>query len=108
MDAETRCSSEPNHFQQNRTRDSADGSTHRGRIISPCCMNPPHYTTTDPYLASFVLSQGVVLAGCTRLGPQKVEYRLMADCHLHALLRLYWSGVPTIVVPIRLFAVLRT
>ena len=37
----------------------------------------------------------------------QVEYRFVADRHLHELLRLYWSGVPTVVVPIRLFGVLR-
>ncbi len=70
-------------------------------------MHPPHHTISDPYLASFVLCQGAVLASCRRLGPKKVEYRFVADRHLHALLRLYWRGVPTIVVPARLFAALR-
>jgi hypothetical protein len=70
-------------------------------------MNVPHYTTNDPYLASFVLSEGAVLAGCTRLGPKKVEFRFVADRSLHNLLRLYWSGNLTFVSPGRLFAALR-
>lgn len=71
-------------------------------------MTVPHHTTHDPYLASFVVSEGATLAGCMRLGPKKVEFRFVADRRLHELLRLYWSGVPLLVVPCRLFAVLRT
>lgn len=70
-------------------------------------MTVPHYTTNDPYLSSYVLSEGGVLAGCRRLGPKKVEFRFVADRHLHKLLHLYWSGQPTIAVPGRLFATLR-
>ncbi len=70
-------------------------------------MTTPLHRTTDPYLASFVLSEGAALAGCTRLGPKKVEFRFVADAHLHDLLRLYWSGVPTPVTPVRLFGALR-
>ena len=70
-------------------------------------MSVPHYSTNDPYLASFVLSEGAVLAGCTRLGPKKVEFRFVADRRLHELLRLYWSGVATPIAPMRLFGVHR-
>ncbi len=70
-------------------------------------LNAPHDTTNDPYLASFVLSEGAVLAGCTRLGPKKVEFRFLADQRLHELLRLYWSGVATPIAPLRLFGVHR-
>jgi hypothetical protein len=70
-------------------------------------MTEPNYKTHDPYLASFLLSEGGVLAGCTRNGPKQVEFRFVADRALHELLRLYWSGVPMLVVPCELFAALR-
>src|SRR6266508_2008147 len=76
--------------------------------LFPCRrMTAPDYKTNDPYLASFVLSEGAVLAGCTRLGPKKVEFRFVADRSLHEVLRLYWSGMATVIVPGRLFAALR-
>lgn len=74
---------------------------------SPRRMTAPHYTTTDPYLASFVLSEGAVLAGWRRIGPKKVAFRFVADHSLHQLLRLYWSAEPILVAPSRLFAVLQ-
>lgn len=64
----------------------------------------PQHTTTDWYLASFVLSQGIPLLGWRRLGPKKVEFRFLAGQRLHDALRLYWACVPTIVVPADLFA----
>ena len=70
-------------------------------------MDPPHYTTTDRYLSSFILYHRAALISCTRLGPKKVEYRFRSDRRLHELLRLYWSGLPTPVVPRRLFAALQ-
>lgn len=70
-------------------------------------MNQPHYTTNDPYLASFVISEGGMLAGCQRLGPKKVEFRFLADRDLHQTLRVYWSRLPVYAVPYRLFAALR-
>jgi hypothetical protein len=73
----------------------------------PCSMRSTLYATNDPYLASFVLSQGAVLAGYTRLGPKRVEFRFVADRALHDLLRLYWSGERVPVVPARLFDALR-
>ncbi len=71
-------------------------------------MTDAHYTTHDPFLASFVLSEGAALAGCRRIGPKTVEYHFVPDRHLHALLRLYWSGSPTVVAPAQLFAALRS
>lgn len=70
-------------------------------------MTEPNYRTTDPYLASFVLSEGAVLTGCTRLGPKKVEFRFVADRTLHELLQIYWSGVPIQIAPLNLFTALR-
>jgi len=70
-------------------------------------MPPALYKTNDPYLASFLLSEGAVLDGCTRLGPKRVEFRFVATKQLHQLLRLYWSWRKLAVVPARLFATLR-
>jgi len=70
-------------------------------------MTAPHYTTTDPCLASFVLSEGAVLADWRRVGPKKVAFHFVADRSLHQLLRLYWSAEPVPVAPSRLFAALR-
>ena len=67
----------------------------------------PEYTTNDPYLASFVVSEGGVLAGCRRLGPKRVEFRFVPSRQLHQILRVYWSGLPVHVTPYRLFAALR-
>jgi hypothetical protein len=70
-------------------------------------MDLPVHRTYDPYLASFVLSQGAVLTGITRLKPKKTEFRFVADRQLHDLLRLYWSGEPLPLTPARLFKTLR-
>ena len=70
-------------------------------------MTEPQYMTTDPYLASFIVSEVIALVGCKRLSPKKLEFRFVADRTLHNLLRLYWSGVPIPVAPCRLFAALR-
>ena len=70
-------------------------------------MPVPQYVTTDIYLASFLRHRGAALTGLRRLGPKKVELRFAADADLHALLRLYWSGVLTPVVPWELFMTLR-
>src|ERR1700693_3302416 len=78
-----------------------------GALLPPVCMSDSHYTTNDPYLASFLLSERAGLAGCHRLAPKRVEFRFVADRHLYELLRLYWSGSPTLVVPRRLFDALR-
>ena len=66
-------------------------------------MHTAHYKTLDRYLASYLLAEGAVLAGCTRLGPKTVEYRYLADRSLHEMLRRYWSGLPLLIPPIRLF-----
>lgn len=70
-------------------------------------VNIPCYQTNDPYLASFLMSEGAVLAGCTRLGPKRVEFRFVPNRELHDLLRLYWSGERLFVSPARLFDALR-
>lgn len=67
-------------------------------------MTPAHHKTTDTYLSSFLLSQGAVLAGCTRIGPKKVEFRFVADRRLHGLIQLYSSETPVVLVPSRLLA----
>ena len=78
-----------------------------GALLSPACMNAAIHITNDPYLASFVLSEGAVLTGSTRLGPKTVEFRFIADRRLHDLLRLYRSGERIFVSPVQLFAALR-
>ena len=70
-------------------------------------MDSPLHATNDPYLASFVLSEGAVLARSTRLGPKRVEFEFAADRHLHDLLRQYWSGERIPVASARLFGALR-
>src|SRR5689334_13283328 len=88
---------------QNRGRDKAAESPHAGCILCPApAMELPIYRTTDPYLASFLSHRDAVLAGCKRLRPKKNEFQFVADARLHNLLRLYWSGTPTVVVPSQL------
>lgn len=69
-------------------------------------MTPAQHTTTDRYLASFLCFRGAVLLSHRRLGPKKVEFSFRADQQLHDLLRLYWSGQLTPVIPADLFACL--
>jgi hypothetical protein len=71
-------------------------------------MQVPIHRINDPYLASFVLSQGAAFAGCTRLGPKKMEFRFVAEERLHALLRFYWSGEAMLLVPSKLHDALKT
>lgn len=68
-------------------------------------MTPPaaEYTTTDIYLASFLAHRGAAFTGLRRLGPKKVEYRFETGPHVHDLLRLYWGGRLTPVLPFDLF-----
>lgn len=66
-------------------------------------LSDPLYVTTDWYLASFVLSQGVPLVGYRRIAPKRVVFSFPADPRLHGLLRLYWSVEPVLVVPVFLF-----
>lgn len=70
-------------------------------------MPEPLYRTTDIYLACFLLHCEAVLVGCRRLRPKKSEFQFAADQRLHQLLRLYWSGLPTPVVPSRLLGTLK-
>lgn len=67
-------------------------------------MPPPEYLTTDIYLTSFLVHRGTAMHGLRRLGPKRVEFSLAADAQLHRLLRLYWRGAMTPVVPWELFA----
>jgi hypothetical protein len=70
-------------------------------------MTAPLYQTTDTCLASFLLSQGHAPVSWRRLTPKKVLFRFEAGEDLHGLLRLYWSGQPILIAPIRVFAALR-
>ncbi len=69
----------------------------------PSFMSAPLYCTTDIYLSSFLCHRSAKFIGLQRLGPKKVEFRFEADRELHDLLRLYWSGQLTPVVPWELF-----
>jgi hypothetical protein len=63
----------------------------------------PAYLTTDFYLASFLCHRGATLASLRRTGSKRVEFGFQAGPQLHALLRLYWSGQLTPVIPWELF-----
>jgi hypothetical protein len=65
------------------------------------------YTTIDPHLASFLVSEGAVLTGLKRTGPKTVLFSFEASRELHMLLRLYWGGHPIPVVPAKLLRTLR-
>jgi hypothetical protein len=65
------------------------------------------YLTTDIYLAAFLCHRSATLMNLRRLGPKKVEFYFTANADLHALLRLYWSGHLTPVVPWEMFLCLR-
>src|SRR4051812_10012450 len=41
----------------------------------PSSMNPSHYETSDKYLGSFLLSQGAILTGYSRVSPRRVVFR---------------------------------
>ena len=69
-------------------------------------MSGPEYMTKDPYLASFLVSQGAHLLRCSRPRPKRYRFWFAADAYLHALLRLYWSGRPAFIVPAKLFMAL--
>ena len=68
---------------------------------------PPEHVTTDLYLSAFLCHKGATFLGLKRLGQKKVEFRFAADEHLHDLLRLYWSGDLTPVIPCELLQCLR-
>src|SRR5438105_283061 len=78
-----------------------------GAFCSSPRMTIPLYRTIDPYLASFLLSEGGSLEGTARLGPKTMEFCFAAHRDLHELLRLYWSGQPLCLVPARLFRALQ-
>jgi hypothetical protein len=63
----------------------------------------PQYLTTDFYLAALLCHRGGTLLSLRRLGPKKVEFRFRTGDQLHELLRLYWSGNLTQVIPWDLF-----
>lgn len=69
-------------------------------------MTPPLYRTNDIYLASFLVSRGIDLEGCTRLRPKKTEYLFVADERLHELLQLYWGETLLPAVPKQLLKTL--
>jgi hypothetical protein len=66
-------------------------------------MPPVEYVTTDIYLSSFLVHRGGSLTGLRRLGRKRVEFRFATGADLHGLMRLYWSGQLTPVVPWELF-----
>lgn len=68
---------------------------------------PPEYVTTDIYLSAFLCHKSANFLGLKRLGPKKVEFRFAANAEVHSLLRLYWSGHLTPVIPWELFMCLR-
>ena len=72
-------------------------------VITPSLFkltsSSPEYTTTDIYLAAFLCHRGARFQGLRRLGPKKVEFRFVTGRNLHDLLRLYWSGQLTPVIP---------
>ncbi len=78
-----------------------------GALPSRPRMTATEYVTTDIYCASFLRHRGALLTGLRRLGPKKVEFRFLAGPELHDLLRLYWSGVLTPVIPWELFMTMR-
>jgi hypothetical protein len=65
------------------------------------------YATTDIYLAAFLCHRGGRLLNLRRRTQKKVEFSFAADAELHALLRLYWGGRLTPVVPWEMFLCLR-
>ncbi|MDB5312546.1 MAG: hypothetical protein JWO38_6748 [Gemmataceae bacterium] len=69
-------------------------------------MTSPQYTTTDPHLAAFLVSEGAALTSLTRTGPKRVLFSFTASRELHVLLRLYWGGHPIPVVPFQLLVTL--
>ncbi len=62
-------------------------------------MTAPQYTTNDPHLAAFLVSEGSTLLELRRTGPKRVLFSFPASRELHMLLRLYWGGHPIPIVP---------
>ncbi len=65
-------------------------------------MPTPPYTTTDPHLAAFLVSEGADLLSLVRTGPKRVVFSFPASRELHVLLRQYWGGHPLPVIPAKL------
>ena len=55
-------------------------------------MPPSHYETANVYLASFLICQGLPLAGWRRVSERRVQYRFDANDKLHECLRLWWGN----------------
>ena len=62
-------------------------------------MVSPTYTTGDPHLAAYVVSEGTPLLYLERLSRRRVLFTFPASRGLHVLLRLYWGRHPIPVVP---------
>jgi hypothetical protein len=72
--------------------------------VLPLPMPDPQYTTTDLHLASFLYCRAADLLGCVRVRPKTYQFHFRADPALHELLRIYWGGALTPVVPAQLLA----
>jgi hypothetical protein len=70
-------------------------------------MDQPHYETSDKYLGSFLLANGIPIVTYTRVSARRVVFRFGADERLHELLRHYRGLTPLLVVPLRLVASLQ-
>jgi hypothetical protein len=66
-------------------------------------MPSPLYETSDHYLASFLLSQGVTLSEVVRVGKRRTVFRFAATEATHELLRQYWRQQEMRLIPLRLF-----
>lgn len=66
-------------------------------------MQLPLYETSNHYLASFLLSQGVKLCAISRVGRRRTIFRFEATEKLHELLRQYWRQQEMLLIPLRLF-----
>lgn len=65
---------------------------------------PVGYTTINLHLAAFLLHRGAVLLDCQRTRPKRYRFVFATDSKLHALIRTYWQGVLTPVIPSALLA----
>jgi predicted transcriptional regulator len=65
-------------------------------------MTTSRYTTNDPHLAAFLVSEGAELLSLARTGPKRVLFSFPASRELHVLLRQYWGGHTLPVVPSKL------
>lgn len=60
---------------------------------------PVGYTTINLHLAAFLLHRGAVLLDCQRTRPKRYRFVFVSDSQLHELIRIYWRGVLTPVIP---------